>query len=71
MMAMFACWQVNAADYSQKNYIEQWGRLKIKGLQLSSESGEAVQLRGWSTHGLQWNEGNGCMNQNGLNIMKQ
>jgi hypothetical protein len=71
MMAMFACWQVNAADYSQKNYIQQWGRLKIKGLQLSSESGEAVQLKGWSTHGLQWNEGNGCMNQNGLNIMKQ
>lgn len=30
------------------------GRLKLVGRQLSSESGSAIQLRGMSSHGLQW-----------------
>ena len=30
------------------------GRLKVAGIQLTNESGKAVQLRGMSTHGLQW-----------------
>lgn len=31
--------------------VEQWGRLKLVGNQLSSEKGEPIQLRGWSTTG--------------------
>lgn len=31
--------------------VEQWGKLKLVGNQLSSEKGEPIQLRGWSTHG--------------------
>lgn len=54
-MVAFTCFQVNAAeDYTTKNYINQWGRLKIVNKQLCSESGQAVQLKGWSTFGLQW-----------------
>ena len=30
------------------------GRLKLVGRQLSNESGKAIQLRGMSSHGLQW-----------------
>ncbi len=36
------------------NYVEAWGRLKLVGNQLSSEAGDPVQLRGWSSHGFQW-----------------
>ena len=43
LMVAFACFQVNAEDYSTKNYIEQWGRLQIKNKQICSESGEAVE----------------------------
>lgn len=31
--------------------VEQWGKLKLVGNQLSSQDGKPVQLRGWSTHG--------------------
>jgi endoglucanase len=34
------------------------GRLKVCGVQLCNKSGRAVQLRGMSTHGIQWF--NGC-----------
>lgn len=37
--------------------VEQWGRLKLVGNQLSSEKGEPIQLRGWSTHGKNWHSG--------------
>ena len=46
--------QGNALDYnnpSGNNYINEWGRLKLVGNQLCSESGNPIQLRGWSTHG--------------------
>lgn len=68
LMVAFACFQVNAEDYSTKNYIEQWGRLKIVGKQLSSENGEAVQLKGWSTFGLQWQQT--CYSKYAVEAMK-
>jgi hypothetical protein len=60
---LFSFSLVSAADdfdYStaeqcmENNYVETWGRLKLVGNQLSSEDGEAIQLRGWSSHGYQW-----------------
>lgn len=54
---MLAFAQGNAMDYSNpsnNNYVSEWGHLKLVGNQLSSESGQPVQLRGWSTHGKQW-----------------
>ena len=44
--AAMLCMQTFAA-----NPVEQWGKLKLVGNQLSSETGEPIQLRGWSTHG--------------------
>lgn len=56
LMVAFACFQVNAQDdYSSANYIEKWGRLKIVNKQVCSENGNPIQLKGWSTFGLQWN----------------
>jgi hypothetical protein len=48
-----------ADDYAGNTYINNdytgdWGRLKLVGVQLSSEAGEAIQLKGWSTHGWQF-----------------
>ena len=51
LMAAFSWLQASAADAST-NYIEQWGRLKLVGIQLSSEKGEAIQLKGWSSFGF-------------------
>lgn len=68
LMVAFACFQVNAEDYSTKNYIEQWGRLKIVGKQVCSESGQPVQLKGWSTFGLQWETE--CYSFEAFKIMK-
>ena len=44
--AAMLCMQTFAA-----NPVDQWGKLKLVGNQLSSEKGEPIQLRGWSTHG--------------------
>lgn len=55
--AAMLCLQSFAFDYSNpsgNNYVKEWGKLKLVGNQLSSESGQPVQLRGWSTHGKTW-----------------
>jgi hypothetical protein len=58
-------------------YAGPWGRLKLIGNQLSSEDGQPVQLRGWSSHGFQWtgayyNDYNDftAMKENGANIFR-
>ena len=69
LMVAFTCFQVNAQDdYSSVNYIEKWGRLKIVNKQLCSESGQAVQLKGWSTFGLQWQVS--CYSKRAVEAMK-
>lgn len=61
LFAALLCTQMFAFNYSSESdcmsndYVGAWGKLKLVGNQLSSESGEPVQLRGWSTHGRQWN----------------
>ena len=68
-----ACLQGNALDYSNpmgNNYVQEWGKLKLVGNQLSSENGEPIQLRGWSTHGKNWQ--GGCFDDKGdFELMKQ
>lgn len=66
---MVGCAQQPAAEEEQQATTEQTeeatkttsiaapstcGQLKVQGTQLTSDSGEAVQLRGVSTHGLAW-----------------
>lgn len=54
---------------AQDNYIQKYGRLKLVGKQLSSEKGEAIQLRGWSSFGWMNNWGD-CHSQGHLKQMK-
>ncbi len=70
LSVMFACFAANAADYSNENYIEKYGNLKLNGLQLSDQNGNAIQLKGWSTFGLNYPEASGCMNQDAVKVMK-
>lgn len=43
----------NSID-APKTPVERWGRLQASGPDLVAENGETVQLRGMSSHGLQW-----------------
>ncbi|MFQ3547021.1 MAG: hypothetical protein SNJ56_01685, partial [Termitinemataceae bacterium] len=40
----------------QENHtpVERYGKLSVKGSQLVSQYGKKIQLRGISSHGLQW-----------------
>lgn len=60
---------MTATAGANDNYIEKYGRLKLVGKQLSSESGEAVMLRGWSSFGWMSNWGD-CHSKGHLEQMK-
>lgn len=45
---------VSVENPYQSDVVERYGQLRLEGSQLTSQSGEAVQLRGISAHGLQW-----------------
>ncbi len=48
----------NSTDSLAVNALEQYGALEVKGLKLvSQKSGQQVQLRGVSTHGINWDVG--------------
>ena len=44
--------------------------MKLVGNQLSSESGQPVQLKGWSSFSTHYNEIEGCLNENQFTQMK-
>ena len=60
----------NASGFDDTNYIEEWGQLKLVGNQLSSSSGEAVQLKGWSTSSLHSEGVQGCLGKSQFELMK-
>ena len=39
-------------DFFSNDYIKEWGRLKLVDNQLSSETEKAIQLKGWTTYGI-------------------
>ncbi len=43
-----------AGNYPESSPVSIHGKLKVIGTQLCDEQGKPVQLRGFSTHGLQW-----------------
>ena len=60
----------NASGFDDTNYIEKWGQLKLVGNQLSSSSGVAVQLKGWSTSSLHTGGVQGCLGKSQFELMK-
>lgn len=59
---------VMATGLSAQTVVSMNGKLKLVGNQLSSECGNPVQLRGMSTHGVQW-FGN-CINNDAFTSLK-
>ena len=39
-------------DFFSNDYVKEWGRLKLVDNQLSSETEKAIQLKGWTTYGI-------------------
>ncbi|MBR4839068.1 MAG: cellulase family glycosylhydrolase [Paludibacteraceae bacterium] len=60
---------LNAVAGGEDNYINKYGRLKLVGKQLSSETGNAIQLKGWSSFGWMSNWGD-CHQKGHLQQMK-
>lgn len=52
-----------AGSYSQN------GRLRVDDLKLVNQSGYPIQLRGLSTHGLQWYGWGDCINENSMDAL--
>lgn len=53
-LILFFCWQNSFAQYPAGSPVAMNGKLKVVGSQLTSECGNPVQLKGFSSHGLQW-----------------
>lgn len=47
------------------------GQLKVCGTQLCNEQGNAIQLKGMSTHGLQWYGLGTCITEASLNVLSK
>ncbi|WP_156812526.1 cellulase family glycosylhydrolase, partial [Legionella tunisiensis] len=47
------------------------GQLKVCGTQLCNEQGNAIQLKGMSTHGLQWYGLGSCITEASLNVLSK
>ncbi len=68
--AMAANAELSKTDFANNDYIAEWGRLKLVGNQLSSESGQPIQLKGWSTFSINYDEVVNCLTQDGFKAMK-
>ena len=68
--AMAANAELSNTDFASNNYTQEWGRLKLVGNQLSSQSGQPIQLKGWSTFSINYDEVVNCLRQDGFNAMK-
>ena len=54
----FSSFGLNYQNPENNHYVNEYGKLKLVGNQLCSENGQPVQLRGWSTHGKNWQGSN-------------
>lgn len=61
---------LSETDFVNNDYIGEWGRLKLVGNQLCSESGEPIQLKGWSTFSINYDEVLNCLNKDNFKAMK-
>lgn len=49
--------------------VQKNGQLKVQGLKLCNQYGNPIQLRGMSTHGIQWYGWGGCLNEASLDAL--
>ncbi|WP_440053521.1 cellulase family glycosylhydrolase [Pseudoalteromonas sp. T1lg65] len=68
-----AAWQYLGACSSGERItpVQRYGKLKVCDNRVCSESGEVVQLRGMSSHGLQWYGLNKCLTEQSLDVLAE
>lgn len=54
---------------AQNTPVAKNGQLKVTGLKLCNQYGYPIQLRGMSTHGIQWYGWGGCLNEASLDAL--
>jgi len=63
---IIGCW-IAGSVYATP--VSQNGRLHVCGTNICNEAGKAIQLRGMSTHGLQWYGWGDCINEGSLDAL--
>lgn len=69
-MTMTANAELSHRYPANNDYIKEWGRLKLKGRNIVSESGEWIQLKGWSSYEWQ-DESENCHSEEAIKQMKE
>ena len=62
--------QMKTPSYPSGSAAKKWGALQVKGTQLSSHGGDAVQLKGVSTFGIIWDDGRDNINLDAFKTLK-
>ena len=55
----------------RNTFVGKHGRLRVKGTKLVDKKGKAVQLRGISSHGINWDVGEPFVNEKALRMGRQ
>lgn len=70
MCAFNANAELSTTRFSSNNYLNEWGHLTLVGNQLSSSTGEAVKLKGWSTYVINYDDATNCLSKDAFAQMK-
>ena len=70
LIAMTANANLSERYPANNDYIKEWGRLKLNNRNIVSESGEWIQLKGWSSYEWQ-DESENCHSEEAIKQMKE
>ncbi len=60
---------ISSMSWSQNTPVAQNGKLKVCGTQLCNQYNQPIQLRGMSTHGIQWYGWGNCLTESSLDAL--
>lgn len=69
LLLIAACWQLSAPSAHAQTPVQKNGPLRVIGTKLCNQYGNPIQLRGMSTHGIQWHGWGRSLNENSLNVL--
>jgi len=69
LIVFFLCISITSNVFSQTAATSEYGRLKVLANHLCDTNGQPVQLRGMSSHGLQWYGWDDCINEASLDAL--
>ena len=69
VMLLFAVFCLQSINFAQNTPVQQNGRLSVCGTKLCNQYGNPIQLRGMSTHGIQWYGWDNCLTEASLDVL--